>query len=218
MCIRNAARGIRQAGMSLVEVIIFIVIVGAGITVLVKIMANTTRYSADPMLQKQALAAAESLLEEIMLQPFTICDPNDPNHLNPNFNPASGADCTGGAGGQYDIGKLPLGSQATATAKTRDGAGGNPFNNVSDYAILAPTAAPMAGIRDINNNPIVELAGYTAIVNITQAGAAVGLADNTAALRIDVTVRTPKYSSTGATSEAVTLTGYRFRYAPVATP
>src|SRR5215470_7670952 len=72
---RAAARS--QRGLSLIELIIFIVVVGIGLAgVLVAINTGVGR-SADPMVRKQALAAAESLLEEIELQPFTYCDPGD---------------------------------------------------------------------------------------------------------------------------------------------
>ena len=57
----------------------FIVIVGVAAGGILMVFANTTRASADPLIRKQALAIAESLLEEIRLMPFTFCDPDDAN-------------------------------------------------------------------------------------------------------------------------------------------
>ncbi len=68
----------RQKGISLIELIMFIVIVSVGIAGILSVMNVTTQASADPLIRKQALAIAESLLEEITLQPFTYCDPDDP--------------------------------------------------------------------------------------------------------------------------------------------
>lgn len=59
-----------QRGISLIELIMFIVIVGAAMAGILLVMNVTTRSSADPVLHKQALAAAYSLLEEIELQDF----------------------------------------------------------------------------------------------------------------------------------------------------
>lgn len=59
-----------QRGISLVELIIFIVILSVGLTGILLVMNQTTAHSADPLLRKQAMAAAESLLEEIQLQDF----------------------------------------------------------------------------------------------------------------------------------------------------
>lgn len=212
----------RQRGLSLIEMIVFIVIVGVGVAAMARVLGEMTKFSADPMLQKQALAVAQSLLEEIMLQPFTVCDPNDPKNMDPSFVPLNdGSNCTGGDGGANDVGQLPLGSQATAAGKSRYDPD-KPFNNVSDYAILAPSSAPMAGIRDLSNTVITDLDAYSAVISITNVTdaatiAALGLADSSEALQIEVTVRTPKYAAGTADSEAVTLTGYRFRYAPRAT-
>src|SRR3989454_11345867 len=82
MCIaeRHARRHRPRAehGISLVELIVFIVIVGIAVAGVVGALSMATRASADPMIQKQALAIAEALLEEVQLQPFTYCDPDDP--------------------------------------------------------------------------------------------------------------------------------------------
>ena len=59
-----------QRGVSLVELIMFIVIVSVALAGILLVLNVTTKSSADPLVHKQALAAAESLLEEIQLQDF----------------------------------------------------------------------------------------------------------------------------------------------------
>jgi MSHA pilin protein MshD len=59
-----------QRGISLIELILFIIIVSIALTGLLMVMNMTTKSSVDPLLRKQALAIAESLLEEIELQDF----------------------------------------------------------------------------------------------------------------------------------------------------
>ena len=60
----------KQCGVSLIELIMFIVIVSVALTGILAVMNVTTRGSADPLVRKQALAVAESLLEEVELQDF----------------------------------------------------------------------------------------------------------------------------------------------------
>lgn len=60
----------RQAGFSLIEVIVAMLLVSVGVVGLLAAMNTTVRGSADPMLRKQGIAAAESLLEEIMLKDY----------------------------------------------------------------------------------------------------------------------------------------------------
>lgn len=59
-----------QRGISLVELIMFIVIVSVALAGILLVMNTVTRGSTDPLIHKQALAAANSLLEEIELQDF----------------------------------------------------------------------------------------------------------------------------------------------------
>lgn len=65
----------RQAGMTLVELVITIVVVGIAAAALYSAMAAIGGRSADPLLRQQSLAIAEAYLEEILLQPFL--DPNN---------------------------------------------------------------------------------------------------------------------------------------------
>jgi Tfp pilus assembly protein PilV len=66
-----------ERGITLVELIVFIVIVSTAVAGVLMTLDISNRSSADPMIQKQALAVAEALLEEVQLQPFTYCDPDD---------------------------------------------------------------------------------------------------------------------------------------------
>jgi len=61
----------QQRGFSIVEAIVFIVIVSVALTGVLSLMNFTTLHSADPMIRKQAIVVAESLLAEITQQNFT---------------------------------------------------------------------------------------------------------------------------------------------------
>lgn len=67
MCIKQN----RQSGISLVELIMFMVIVSIAVTGVLQVMNRVTASSADSMLRKQSIAIAESVLEEIELKLFT---------------------------------------------------------------------------------------------------------------------------------------------------
>ena len=49
-------RAIRQAGLTLVELIVFIVIVSVGLAGILVTYDTVVRHSADPLVRKQALA------------------------------------------------------------------------------------------------------------------------------------------------------------------
>ena len=59
-----------RRGFTLIEVIVFIVVVGAGLTGILSVMNTVVKSSADPMVRKQAMTIAESLLEEILLKEY----------------------------------------------------------------------------------------------------------------------------------------------------
>ena len=189
----------RQAGISLIELIMFIVIVSVALAGILLVMNVTTKSSADPIIHKQALAIAESLLEEVELMPFTVCDPDDVNAASA----VSSADCTGGAGGANDESKLPL---TFETGETRYHAT-TPFDNVSDYNGFSSVAD--GGIKDITGSTIAVLGGYSAAVTVAQQSIG-GIA---AAESLLITV-----SVTGPDGMPVAVDGVRTRYAPRTTP
>ena len=68
----------RQQGVTLIELIVFMVIVGVALAGMPTVFNLTTRTGVDPMIRKQMLAIAEGLMDEVAAMPFTWCDPDDP--------------------------------------------------------------------------------------------------------------------------------------------
>ncbi len=64
----------RERGATLVEVVLFIVIIATALSAVLGTLTLTVRRSADPLVARQALAIAESLLQEVMAQPYTAND------------------------------------------------------------------------------------------------------------------------------------------------
>ncbi len=181
-----------QAGISLIELIMFIVIVSIGVVGILTVFNLTVQKSADPQVRKQMLAIAEALLEEVEFKPFTFCDPTDPNAGLATT--LSSAQCTGGTNGPNDESKLPLGPEAGETRAT--------YDNVSDY-----NGFSLATVSDINGlNPIT---GYSATISVTQQQLEASIPLD-ASLRITVTVTHG--------SDSLSLSGYRLRYAPRSLP
>ena len=64
----------RQKGFTLIELIIFIVVVGAGVAGILSVMNTVVKSSADPVVRKQAVALADSILEEIAQKAYSDPD------------------------------------------------------------------------------------------------------------------------------------------------
>lgn len=181
-----------QRGVTLVEAIVFMVIVSVGVVGLVSVLGPLVMYSAEPMRQKQLAAIAESLLSEALHQPFTWCDPDDAKASSA----LSSADCAN----SQDKGGAAL-TSTTPAGESRSGSGpGTSFDNVADYG----SYKNIADVADAAGN--YPMTGYTATIDVARAGTALGAGSDDAALAVTVTV-------THGT-ESYSLTGYRFRYAP----
>jgi MSHA pilin protein MshD len=93
----------RQRGVTLVEIVMFVLIVGIAVSSVLGTLSLTGGRSADALVQRQAVAIAESLLQEIEAQPFTALSPD---------------------GTAEAIGPEPGESRSSSTT---------PFNHVNDY-------------------------------------------------------------------------------------
>ena len=158
MCIDGRRR---QRGLTLIELVMFIVIVGVALAGVLTVFNVTTKSSADPMIRKQMLAIAEALLEEVQLQAFTLCDPDDPAATTATSAVACAT-------------PEAIGPEA---GETRGGAT-TPFDNVNDYHGLAGITSSITGVA--------MPSGYSAAINVAQ-DALNGIAAPES-LRITVTV------------------------------
>lgn len=200
---------LRQRGVTLVELIIFIVVVGIALAGIISVMNVTNRASVDPVRRKQALIIAEGLLEEVELAKFSYCDPADPDAGDDDIVKSS-ADC-----------KAVPEKWGQLAPELAGATSGRPFDNINDYVsgpgvVTAAFDNPGGALVDANGNPL-DVKGYTARLTIAPA-ALNGIGNDPASppnpantadtevLRITVTV---SYDG-----QSVTLDGYRTRYAP----
>ncbi|MDP1652666.1 MAG: type II secretion system protein [Rhodocyclaceae bacterium] len=189
----------RQHGLTLIELIMFIVIVGVALAGVLTVLNYTTRHSADPLVRKQALAIAEAILEEVMLQPFTWCDPDD----------AAAAAATSAVGCVAEV----LGVETVGGNTDTRPSNTSPFDNVSDYHGLTNTTINIAGASmpaGYNASVVVE---NTSDAAANRLGGVIGITSITtdaAVLLISVTVTAP--------GETIQLQGYRTRYSPNTLP
>jgi MSHA pilin protein MshD len=188
---RHAFYGAR--GASLIEVILFMVLVGIAAAAVLGVFAGTMKRSADPLIEKQALAIAESLMDEIRAMPFTFCDPDD---AQASTATAAIIGPTGCATTVETMG--PEAGENRYSALT-------PFDNVNDYNGFAMAGA----VRDITNTVVPNLGGYR--VNVAVAPLAFNGIPNTDALQITVTVTGPGANPGEFT---VRLDSVRTRHAP----
>lgn len=233
MCIkhiqRSATPGWRdQRGVTLVELIVFIVIVSTALAGTLSVLNMTSAHSADPMIQKQMLAIAEALIEEVTLQPFTVCNGDDDHVKTATSATVDAADplkCATNAGVQG------FGHSIAARGS---------FSNIGHYCAVAAlgtnqvtcpamtgagwglgdgtAAGTVADLTGVGTSP----AGYFATIALTPqaltaagvgavptSGAPAGAADASAlnVIRVTVTV------GNATTSDTVVLESYRTRWA-----
>jgi len=179
----------RETGLSLIELVVFMVVLSAALAGVLRVFIQAGAHSADPLQQRQALAIAESLLDEVELMPFTYCDPDDPRAAETLISTAL---CT-----ITEVMGPESGETRFASPQ---------FDNVNDYNGYA-----MNGIVDITNTPISALSGYSASVTVSKAALGNSFYPLSVAggfaLLITVTVTMPSGNS-------LSLDGYRTFYAP----
>lgn len=182
-------RNRNQVGFTLIELVIFIVIVGVALAGVLSVFNITTRHSADPILRKQALAIAEALLEEVMLQPFTYCDPDDATAATATSATISATGCT------TKVEAMGPDVNPNGTTESR-GSATDPFDNVNDYNGLSTTTNIAGGGSAI----------YTANVTVTAADLGNITAASGDALLVTVAVNSG--------TEIIVLEGYKTRHSP----
>ncbi|OFA09170.1 prepilin-type N-terminal cleavage/methylation domain-containing protein [Duganella phyllosphaerae] len=211
MCSRQFSR--RARGVTLIELILFMVIMGVAAAGIIGVINLSNKSSAEPLRRKQALMIAEALMEEVQLARFTFCTPDDPNAASA----ANQAACV-----------TPMRVGARAAGANR------PYGNVADYALVAGQPTFTFAVNnvdvDISGNrlgvdstgatmgnaslaPIRSTVTLNFVAGLGPAGAAItSSAGALNALQITIT------TTYGGANEFVRLDAYRTRYAPNVLP
>ena len=143
-----------QRGFTLIELIVFIVVVGAAMAGILSVTNITVKSSADPMVRKQSLAIAQSLLEEILVKEYT----------KPADSTVAGYS-GGGARNFYDCvsdysGYLTTGGIVDATGAAVSGL--SSFNISPAVAVTATTLGSVSVFK-----VVVSVTGPQGVVSLT---------------------------------------------------
>ncbi|SFG63601.1 MSHA pilin protein MshD [Duganella sp. CF458] len=184
----------RQSGLTFIELILFIIIVGIAAAAILRTLANTNVASADPVRRKQALLIAEGLLEEVQLAAFTFCDPADTTE-----NPAAPANC------------------ATPEVLGPEAGNARPYDNINDYApnlgVSYAAFNNAAGkLVDAAGNQL-GVSGYAATLTL-RAEPLNGIPSTAAVATQEVLRLTVRVTHGAQAGDFVELDAYRTRHAP----
>jgi MSHA pilin protein MshD len=210
-------QSLKQTGISLIELIIFIVILSIALTGITLVYINTTRYGADPMVRIRSIELAQSTLEEVLLKAY---DDNTP--IGGGCVQMSNAATTLCASGDApasdpDAAGKPLGAEEASRIL---------FDDVDDYhsqlycgqnVVPANTACPALTCQPMQdgagNNIAPEYQGFSVCIQLSYAGnelntVAPGTGTNVGtndAKRIDVIVSDSLHSR-------ISLSAYRLNF------
>jgi len=119
----------RAAGVTLVELIIAILVVGIALAAILPVFVVTTQHSADPMARVQAHTLAEGYLDEILLKRF--------------YDTTTNRVCPGGAAshaayvcGYNGLSEAPIVGYTASVAVTSSGVTLGSLNNASVIRVL----------------------------------------------------------------------------------
>lgn len=210
-------RNFYQKGISLIELVIFIVILSVALTGITLIYINTTRYSADPMIRIRSIELAQSTLEEILLKAYDGETPTGGGCVQ--MSNAATTLCTSGTApaSDPDFG-TPLGTDGEASRAAYDDV--DDYTNqlyCGDNVTPANTACPALACQNMQdgsgNDIATEYSGFSVCVQVGYAGnelntVAPGTGTNVStndAKRIDVIVTDPLNSR-------ISLSAYRLNF------
>lgn len=196
----------QHSGFTLVEMVIFIAIVGIALTGVMVVFINASRYSADPMVKIRTIELAQSFLEEILLKAYDDSTP------------------VGGGCVQLASSRCSSGPAGTTTLQADSGETRVNYNDVDDYhnqaycgtngtANNACTATCQTLTNETGTSIANEYSGYGVCVRVSFAGTELNnVAPGTGttvlgndAKRIDVIITDPLGS-------AMTFSAYRLNF------
>ena len=134
----------RSRGVTLVELIVFMVLVGVAMAGVFAAFNTMTAASADPQVRKQMVAIAESLMEEIQLRPFACSGSCSGSRPFDSVSAYNGLSMTGIA----DVTNTPvtgLGAYNASVTVTQTALGSGPNTIAGSASLLISIAVSHPG-------------------------------------------------------------------------
>ena len=145
-------------GVTLVELIVSIVVIGVAVGGVLAVMTRNTQSSADPMVQHQATAIAEAYLEEILTKEFA--DPGGPPETRATF------DNVADYHNLVDNGCINTTAACPALGDCACDQNGDPIDGLDRYTVIVEVAS-----EGLNGIPAVNAFRVTVTVTTPQGGA-----------------------------------------------
>jgi MSHA pilin protein MshD len=179
----------RDRGFTLIELVMFIVIVGIAVSGMVALFTTNVGHSHEPLLRQKAISLANFYMDEIIRKKW-------------NHNSPAGGGCVTTGSGMCITAGAPAAVAIGTDGQTRSG-----FDDIDDYHNL--NDSPPA---DQTGTSLTDFDGYSVTVAVTTGtawdplGAAARDVEATDILRIQVDV------TVAATSETLSLIAYRSNF------
>jgi MSHA pilin protein MshD len=135
--------GARMRGVTLVELIISIVIIGVALAGVLVVIVRNTQTSADPMVWRQSVAIAEAYLGEILAKPFTDPDGSNVGETRATFDDVF--DYNGLTEAPTDQRGIAVGALAAYTVRVTVTAADLNGTGVANAALVQVTVTPPVG-------------------------------------------------------------------------
>ncbi len=201
---------IRQNGFTLIETVIFILVLAIGLVGIVNLTTTATKESGTPLVRERTLAIAHAYMDEIISKRWDENTPLGGGCVDTDIvNPTDSCTlyCAALTNFQCVRSKCRFAAGSCQAANTvspalaaEEGAGNRIiWDDVDDYSAYG--GAP----ETIDGTPIAAYAGYTTLVTITQTGAAWNGIPAADVRRIQVDVSNPL-------GETLTLVAYRVNF------
>ncbi|MDH5784288.1 MAG: type II secretion system GspH family protein [Chromatiales bacterium] len=137
----------RQHGVSLIELILFIVIIGISLVFIASQFANSSRAIPEPHKRSRALALAQGLMDEILPKKW---DENTP----------VGGGCVATASGLCPTGPVAAGIAIEEGSRAA-------YDDIDDYNAISNQSPP----QDAAGTSLTQFQGYSVTVTVAQPGA-----------------------------------------------
>ena len=205
----------KQAGISFIELIIFIVILSTALTAITLIYINATRSSADPMVRIRAVELAQSTMEEILLKRYDEATPVGGGCVDnmTNTRCSSQPDAIANVIGNFG----PDGETSRATYDDVDD-----YHNLlycGDNATATASACPSLTCTDMldesGTDISAEYAGFSVCIKVSFAGGIGAAAEINPGTGVDVLTNDAKRIDvivTDPVKSQIFLSGYKLNF------